>query len=210
MWWQLPIYAPTLTQPNPLPSAFLDSNLLSGMGRMLRERRPQPPQQESKKWGKQQIFLRRKRANVCRKLREVLSEWRLNGLHGDVCKRSCALYDALVYKFGKSNRRQRFWRLVRQIYSELKRINARKMVRFFDKFVKVGRSLPLLTRSATIAHPGASGIREESIRVQAFEGDCLLSRLSATREDHSSGPRPSEVRAHCRSLNGLRGVEALG
>jgi len=69
----------------------------------------------------------------------MLSDWNLNRLNmSTVCKKNCALYDAMVYKFGKSNRRQKYWNLVRQIYAGLQKINKRPLVRSFEKFSMVG------------------------------------------------------------------------
>jgi hypothetical protein len=80
-----------------------------------------------------------RRATVCEAIKKMLSDWTLNRLNmSTVCKKNCSLYDAMVYKFGKSNRRQKYWLHVRQIYTGLQRINKRPMVKSFEKFAMVG------------------------------------------------------------------------
>lgn len=81
---------------------------------------------------------KKRREAVCEVMKKMLSDWSLNRLDmTTVCKKSCALYDAMVYKFGKSNRRQKYWPIVRQIYNGLRRINRQPLVKSFEKFALV-------------------------------------------------------------------------
>lgn len=53
---------------------------------------------------------------------------------GQIAQRSYLLYEALIYKFGQSNKHQKFWKISMQIYRDLKRINGQKNL--FDSFSK--------------------------------------------------------------------------
>lgn len=60
-------------------------------------------------------------------LQSILSTWETNGVDEGIAVGSMKIYDALVYKFGRSNRHQKFWKVTLQVYSELKRINRRNL-----------------------------------------------------------------------------------
>uniref|UniRef100_A0A915EQF9 Nucleolus and neural progenitor protein-like N-terminal domain-containing protein n=1 Tax=Ditylenchus dipsaci TaxID=166011 RepID=A0A915EQF9_9BILA len=77
-----------------------------------------------------------KRKMFSAKLLGVLVDLRLNKVGGCVAQKSCLLYDALVYKFGQSNRHQKFWKSTMQIYSQLKRINKINLIDYFAKIIK--------------------------------------------------------------------------
>jgi hypothetical protein len=47
------------------------------------------------------------------------------------------MYDALSYKFGPSNRHQKYWRSTMQTYRELKRINGRNLLEPFETLATV-------------------------------------------------------------------------
>jgi hypothetical protein len=70
-------------------------------------------------------------------LQGVLSTWKSNGIDGNISAGSMKIYDALVYKFGQSNRHQKFWKVTLQVYSELKRINQRNLFEILSKLSQV-------------------------------------------------------------------------
>lgn len=74
---------------------------------------------------------------ICMRLNSIIVDMRLNKLSGSFAATSVVLYDAIVYKYGRSNRRQKYWKYALQIYAELKRINRLNLLDYFVKFVKV-------------------------------------------------------------------------
>lgn len=75
----------------------------------------------------------KRRKKLARALEVVVTEMRSGGLRGDIARPSCALFEALVYKFGRSNRHQKFWRIGRQCYQELKRLNRQPVLEPFER-----------------------------------------------------------------------------
>jgi len=158
--------------------AFLDSSLQCGMGRMFSTLHAHNPTSADKK-GRQKL-LQHRRANLCEELKKMLSDWSLNQLTmRGVCKKSCRLYDAMIYKFGKSNRRQKYWHLVRQIYTGLGRINKRPLVKSFEKFVQA------LEKSRYVYRPSKQTV--------CYLGSLLLERILRLDEIRISCTRTASI-----------------
>lgn len=71
------------------------------------------------------------------RLNSVIVNMRLNNLCDSFASKFVELYDLMVYKFGRSNRRQKYWKYALQIYAELKRINRVNLFEYFLNFSKV-------------------------------------------------------------------------
>ncbi|KAI1717063.1 NUDIX domain-containing protein [Ditylenchus destructor] len=76
---------------------------------------------------------------ICMRLNGLLLDFKLNGnVGGPVALKSCQLYDAMIYKFGQSNRHQKFWKSMLQIYGQLKHVNKKdkNLIERIAKFVE--------------------------------------------------------------------------
>lgn len=71
------------------------------------------------------------------KLNGICMDLKMENFGGKIAQRSCILYDALIYKFGQSNKHQKFWQFTLQINRDLKRINRRILYDPFLKFSQV-------------------------------------------------------------------------
>ncbi|KAH7726996.1 Protein C23H3.5 [Aphelenchoides avenae] len=69
-------------------------------------------------------------------LKTVLGSLKINQADGGVSTSAVHLYDSLTYKYGASNRHQKYWRITKQIYAELKRINAKKPLEVMARIVQ--------------------------------------------------------------------------
>lgn len=78
-----------------------------------------------------------KNQKISMRLNSAIVDMRLNNMSGSFLPECVDLYDAIVYKYGRSNRRQKYWKYVLQIYAELKRINRVNIFVYFSKFTKV-------------------------------------------------------------------------
>jgi hypothetical protein len=79
----------------------------------------------------------KKNKKIHRQLKNATTEIEGRKLQGSICRHSCALYEALVYKFGVSNRHQKFWRIALRIYRELRRLNSQNVLGPFTQFAQV-------------------------------------------------------------------------
>ncbi|KAI1730032.1 NUDIX domain-containing protein [Ditylenchus destructor] len=76
---------------------------------------------------------------ICMRLNGLMLDFKLNGnVGGPVALKSCQLYDAMIYKFGQSNRHQKFWKSMLQIYGQLKHVNKKdkNLIERIARFVK--------------------------------------------------------------------------
>lgn len=71
------------------------------------------------------------------KLNGICMNLKVKNFDCKFAQKSCLLYDALIYKFGQSNKHQKFWQFTLQIYRDVKRINCRNLYNLFLKFSKV-------------------------------------------------------------------------
>jgi len=131
----------------------------------------------------QRSFLKK----FCLLLNNISVEMQAKGLGGKVALGSCQMYDAMVYKFGPSNRHQKYWRSSMQIYRGLKRINERNILQPIKALAEK------LEISNFCYRPTRSYIR--------YLGSLILDRIY----------RLDKVRLHCsRSANLSMGYVELG
>uniref|UniRef100_A0A914CAR8 Nucleolus and neural progenitor protein-like N-terminal domain-containing protein n=1 Tax=Acrobeloides nanus TaxID=290746 RepID=A0A914CAR8_9BILA len=109
-------------------------------------------------------------------LQGVLSTWKSNGIDGNISSGSMKIYDALVYKFGQSNRHQKFWKVTLQVYSELKRINQRNLFEILSKISQgLSNSNYTCAPSTSATCYVASLILERMIRLDRLRLLCVKS-----------------------------------